>query len=197
VQVTNGFAAPAQISATSTGNGQTTITWSDVGDETGYELQSSADGVHYSNLAPLGANVTSYVQNGLADGATMYYRVMALGSGGNSPYSNSTSAVVAPNAPTNLVVTPLTGGSFSLTWDDNSSDEDGYSVSFTSDNGDVMIPAQLPPNATSCTVTAADLDGLSMPGQTFMVKVAAFRWQGAGSTPAEVDQVQAMVGGNS
>lgn len=122
----------------------------------------------------------------------MYYRVMALGSGGNSPYSSSTSAVVAPNAPTNLVVTPLSGGSFSLTWDDNSSDEDGYSVSFTSNNGDVMIPAQLPPDATSCTVTAAELDGLSMPGQVFSVKVIAFRWQGSSSTPAEVDQVQAL-----
>jgi len=199
VQVTNGFAAPAQISATSTGNGQITINWSDVGDETGYELQSSTDGVHYNDLAPLGANVTNYVQNGLAEGATMYYRVMALGSGGNSPYSSSTSAVVAPNAPTNLVVTPLTGGSFSLTWDDNSSDEDGYSVSFTSNNGDVMIPAQLPPDATSCTVTAAELDGLSMPGQIFSVKVIAFRWQGSSSTAAEVDQVQAlaMTGGNS
>ncbi|HEX5242130.1 MAG TPA: fibronectin type III domain-containing protein, partial [Tepidisphaeraceae bacterium] len=163
VQVTNGFAAPAQISATSTGDGQITINWSDVGDETGYELQSSTDGVHYSDLAPLGPDVTTYTQDGLAEGATMYYRVMALGSSGNSPYSSSTSAVVAPNAPTNLVVTPLAGGSFSLTWDDNSSDEDGYSVSFRSNNGDVMIPAQLPPDATSCTVTAADLDGLSMP----------------------------------
>jgi titin len=191
-RVVNGFAAPPEVDVTATGNGQLTINWTDVGDETGYQIESSSDGVHYNFVATVGPNVTTYTQSGLPETATLYYRVMALGSGGNSSNTTSARTAVSPNAPTNLVVTPLAGGSFQLTWDDNSSNEDGYAVSFATANGETLIPAQLPANATSCIVTEAELSGLGLPGQQFTVKVVAFRWQGALSTAAEVVGVQAL-----
>ena len=89
-------------------------------------------------------------------------------------------------------VTPLGGGSFQISWDDNSANEDGYAVSFATANGMVLIPAQVAPNATSCIVTEYDLSGLGLPGRQFTVKVIAFRWQGATSPAAEVDAVQAQ-----
>jgi fibronectin type 3 domain-containing protein len=191
-QVVNGFAAPPQVSATASGQGQITINWSDVADETGYQIESSSDGVHYSFVADVGADVTSYVQSGLAETDNLYYRVQALGGGGNSAFAVSARAAVAPLAPTNLVVTPQVGGSFLLSWDDNSSNEDGYSVSFTTANGMTLIPAQLAPNTTSCVVNETEISGLGLPGCEFTVKVVAFRWWGAMSSAAEVDQVLAM-----
>ena len=191
-RVVNGFAATAEVDVTASGTGQLTVNWTDVGDETGYQIESSSDGVHYSFVATVGPDVTSYVQGGLPETANLYYRVMALGNGGNSAYTTSARTAVSPNAPTNLVVTPLAGGSFQLTWDDNSSNEDGYSVSFATPNGETLLPAQLPPNATSCVVTEAELSGLGLPGRSFTVKVVAFRWQGALSAAAEVDNVQAL-----
>ena len=180
-RVVNGFAAPAEVDVTASGDGQLTLNWTDVGDETGYQIESSSDGVHYNFVATVGANVTTYTQGGLLETANLYYRVMALGSGGTvvCVYDVKARTAVSPNAPTNLVVTPLAGGSFQLTWDDNSSNEDGYSVSFTTANGETLIPAQLPANATSCIVTEAELSGLGLPGNSFTVKVVAFRWQGA------------------
>jgi hypothetical protein len=169
-----------------------TINWTDVGDETGYQIESSSDGVHYNFVATVGTDVTTYVQNGLPETANLYYRVKALGSGGNSAYTTSARTAVSSNAPTNLVVTPLAGGSFQLTWDDNSSTEDGYAVSFITANGETLIPKQLPAGATSCVVTEADLSGLGLPGREFTVKVVAFSWQGATSQAAEVDNVQAL-----
>ncbi|HEX4796944.1 MAG TPA: fibronectin type III domain-containing protein [Humisphaera sp.] len=191
--VTNGFGAPAEVSVTPSGAGEMTINWADVGDETGYQIESSTDGITYNTVvATVSADVTSYVQTGLLETANLYYRVKALSNGGDSAYIATGQNAVAPNAPTNLVVTPLAGGLFHLTWDDNSSNEDGYSVSVTTADGDVLIPAQLPPNATSCTITETNLSGLGLPGREFKFQVIAFRWQGAASPPAEVEHVQAL-----
>ncbi|MDB5355424.1 MAG: repeat-containing protein [Phycisphaerales bacterium] len=191
-RVVNGFAAPSAVDVTASGAGQLTINWTDVANETGYQIESSPDGVHYNFVATVGADVSSYVQGGLPESTNLYYRVMALGGEVNSSYTTSSQTAVSPSAPTNLVVTPLAGGSFHLTWDDNSSNEDGYAVSFTTANGDVFIPAQLAANATSCTITESDLSGLGLPGRNFTVKVVAFRWQGAMSPAAQVDNVQAL-----
>jgi hypothetical protein len=192
VRAVNGFAAPSLVEVTPSGDGQMTINWTDVADETGYQIESSTDGVAYSPVATVGPDITTYVQNGLAETARLYYRVKALGNGGGSAYATSSPTKVSPNAPTNLVVTPLSGGSFHLTWDDNSSNEDGYAVRFITANGVTLIPAQLPPNATSCTVTEVNLSGLAMPGRAFTFQVVAFRWFGPTSRPAEVTGVQVL-----
>ncbi|MDB5332723.1 MAG: cbhB, partial [Phycisphaerales bacterium] len=188
----NGFTAPPEVDVTPTADGQMTIDWTDVGDEIGYQIESSTDGVQYTFVASVGTDVTHYVQTDLSETARVYYRVKALGIGGDSAYTASSATNVSPNAPTNLVVTPLAGGSFHLTWDDNSSNEDGYAVRFITPNGDTLIPAQLAANATSCTITQADLGGLAMPGHGFTFQVVGFRWLSSTTQPAEVDNVQAL-----
>src|SRR4029453_10569075 len=46
----------------------------------------------FSQIASVGANMTTYSNSGLAASTTYYYRVRASNSGGNSAYSNTANA---------------------------------------------------------------------------------------------------------
>ena len=65
------------------------MSWADnATNETGYVVERSSDGATFSQRAQLGAGATSYLDSGLASGATYYYRVSAYNSAGSSGYSN-------------------------------------------------------------------------------------------------------------
>jgi hypothetical protein len=73
------------------------VSWIDnSNDEDNFVLQSSPDGSSWSNLATLGANVTSHTDNGLNPESTHYYRVQASNSAGASAFSNTGSATTTP-----------------------------------------------------------------------------------------------------
>ena len=59
--------------------------------EAGYKIERSTDGVNFTQIGTVGANVTTYNDMGLSSGATYYYRVRAYSQLGDSPYSTSVS----------------------------------------------------------------------------------------------------------
>ena len=59
--------------------------------EAGYKIERSTDGVNFTQIGTVGANVTSYNDTGLSSGTTYYYRVRAYSQLGDSPYSSSVS----------------------------------------------------------------------------------------------------------
>ena len=73
-----GVAAPRSIN----------IAWGDVGGETGYKLERSADGVDgWAQVAAVGADVLAYTDGSVVAGNTYHYRVRAYNASGFSPYS--------------------------------------------------------------------------------------------------------------
>lgn len=91
-------AAPSDLAATlgiSTGTSTpVTLTWADNSDnESGFTIQRSADGINFGNLGFISPNYTSFIDL-VANGATYYYRVKAVNSGGSSAYSNIASVIV-------------------------------------------------------------------------------------------------------
>jgi hypothetical protein len=111
-------AAPTQLSAVpapSSPSSSTSLAWTDTAtNATGYSVGRSADGVTFATVATLGSSAVSYVDSGLASGATYYYRVDAFNGAGTSGYSNvasvSTQSVTPPNstapAPTAITQPP-------------------------------------------------------------------------------------------
>jgi len=72
--------------------GQVTVSWTDNStNETGFKVERSPDGVTFTPLATVGANVTSYVDNDLVAATKYWYRVCAFNATTSSPYSNITS----------------------------------------------------------------------------------------------------------
>lgn len=89
-------AAPNGLTATAISATQINLTWTDnSGNETSFKIERSTDGVNFSQIATVGANVTSYSNTGLSAATTYYYRVRASNSGGDSAYSEVASATTS------------------------------------------------------------------------------------------------------
>jgi len=82
--------APSNLVATAVSSSQIDLTWDDNSDnEDEFKIHRSPNGSSsWTQIATVGANVTSYSNTGLAASTTYYYRVRASNSEGNSDYSN-------------------------------------------------------------------------------------------------------------
>lgn len=88
-------AAPAHLSAAG-GAGAITLNWEPAPGVTGYRLsRAGADGV-FLKLLDAGPSPTTYVDSGLAAGATWAYQVRALNQSGASPASPTATATTNP-----------------------------------------------------------------------------------------------------
>lgn len=84
--------------AASPGDGQATLTWTDIANETGYQPRySTTSGGPWTNFGPeLAANSTSVVVTGLTNG-TLYYFTVTATDGTNTTVSNEASATPVGN----------------------------------------------------------------------------------------------------
>jgi fibronectin type 3 domain-containing protein len=86
--------APSNLTATSPTKKKIHLSWSDTANnESGYKIERSTDGVNYSQITTVSANIVTYSNSGLTSGTTYHYRVRAYNANGDSPYSNTASAV--------------------------------------------------------------------------------------------------------
>ncbi|HEX6629032.1 MAG TPA: fibronectin type III domain-containing protein [Gemmatimonadaceae bacterium] len=119
------------------------LTWADNStNEDGFNIERAPDagGVAgtYEQIAAVGPNVTTYSNTGLDANVRYWYRVVAYNGVGASAYSNEVSGILTtPNAPSGLAATPGTGNAISLSWTDNSADEQGFNIERAPDVGGV------------------------------------------------------------
>jgi transcriptional regulator CtsR len=129
----NAPAAPDSLTATTVSNTQINLAWADSSNnEDGFKIErkTGAEGT-YAEIATVGANVTSYSDNGLSQITEYFYRVRAYNTGGNSAYSNEANATTLPDPPTkpgNLVATSVSNKQINLAWADSSNNEDGFKI---------------------------------------------------------------------
>ena len=93
--------APTNLTATAISSSRIDLSWQDNSDnESGFKVErKTGAGGTYTQIATVGANVTSYGSTGLLANATYYYRVRAFSAAGNSGYSNEASATTLPPPP--------------------------------------------------------------------------------------------------
>jgi len=93
VTVTGPPDAPTALSAAAASVSQINLSWTDTSnDETGFAIESSADGATWTQVAAVGANVRSYANTGLSAERKYYYRVKAVNGAGESGYTNTANA---------------------------------------------------------------------------------------------------------
>lgn len=86
-------AAPSGLAATPLSSSQIKLDWTDnASNETGFKIERSLNGVSYTQIATVGANVVTYTDTGLSPSTTYYYRIRAYNAGGDSAYSAAASA---------------------------------------------------------------------------------------------------------
>jgi hypothetical protein len=128
--------APAGLAATAISSSQINLTWVDSDTtEQGFKIErcTGAGCSSFTQIALVGANVTSYSNTSLTGSTSYSYRVRAYNASGNSDYSNTASAVTQaipalPAAPTNLAAAVISKSQINLTWTDNAVNETGFRI---------------------------------------------------------------------
>jgi hypothetical protein len=94
--------------ATATGSRHVDLDWRDRGDELGYLLERSVDGVHFSGLVSIGKDGASFADTHAIGNRTYTYRLTAQGCGGpGSAMTGSSMSQVAVSTPKEMGVTTI------------------------------------------------------------------------------------------
>ncbi|WP_307845011.1 multicopper oxidase domain-containing protein [Actinotalea solisilvae] len=132
----NAPATPTGLAATAQAGPRVALAWSDrAGNETGYVVQRSTDGVTWSTLATLARNTTSYSDTTVALGASYSYRVGATNVAGTAFGAPAVVSVAAPVAPVLSSATAVRQGAserITVRWGDVAG-ETGYQVQWSRD----------------------------------------------------------------
>jgi hypothetical protein len=99
-------AAPSNLSATAVSGSTVNLSWTDnSSNETGFTIQRSTNGgTSWTQIATVGAGVTSYSDATVSKRKTYEYRVAAYNGAGTSAWSNVASVTTPNRAPQRLVV---------------------------------------------------------------------------------------------
>jgi hypothetical protein len=100
--------APTSLTFTNVVAGGMTLNWVDnSSNEAGFVIQRATDGINFTSVGSVGANVTSAVMGGLTPNTTYQWRVYASSEGGLSATSaNGTRATIACQGPGTYTVGP-------------------------------------------------------------------------------------------
>ena len=170
--------APSSLSVSNPTSESLQLSWTDnSNNEDGFKIERRLSGSSFSQIATVGANVTSFTNTGLYFDTQYTYRVRAYKASTNSNYSNeasgTTSGQVSISAPSNLQVQDVTTTSISLSWTDNSDNESGFKiVRSSSENGTYSEVGTVGANTTTYTNS-----GLSS-NTSYYYKVRAYNSQG-------------------
>jgi PQQ enzyme repeat len=149
--------APSGLTCTPISPTEIDLMWTDnSSSETGFKIARSTDGVHFTQIAIVGADVRTYPSTLLTPETTYYYRVRSYLRCNNQHYNSGFSNVAScttfaaptptptptptpspsptPAPPSNLSATPGTCLKIDLSWTDNSMDESGFKIERSQDN---------------------------------------------------------------
>jgi hypothetical protein len=107
------------------------------------------------------SGTTSYQHTGAVPGSTYYYLAYAFTDSDRTDYSNVASSQVssAPSAPSALNAQDSSPGNLvELTWQDNSSNETGFSIERSEDGTNFVMIESVEANATSASDTTPQRD---------------------------------------
>ena len=148
-------AAPSNLQQTGTTDTSITVTWNDNSfNEVVFQVAYSQVGSGVWQAPTTPANVTTFTLADLTPGSSYYFYVRACNYSGCSAWSNGIVAVAGtvPAAPTNLRQTGATGTSFTIAWDDNSTNETYFEIVYVPTTGGNWSLAYAPADATTYTL---------------------------------------------
>ncbi|MGD0650215.1 MAG: fibronectin type III domain-containing protein [Verrucomicrobiia bacterium] len=167
--------APSALTATAVSPSQINLSWTDnANNEAGFKIERAPDSGGspgaWTQIATVGANVTSYTDSGRTPNTTYWYSVRAYNAIGNSPYSNQASATIPlpPAAPSGLTAIAMSASEIDLSWTDNANNDDGFKIERSADGTNFTQIAQVLPNTTVYRST-----GL-FPNTTYYYRVRAY-----------------------
>lgn len=90
--------APSDLTATAINQNRIDLAWHDnSGDEVGFRIRRSLDGSNFTEIASVGANVTTFSDTGLTPATAYFYVVVAFNNFGNSEPTNVAADTTPPS----------------------------------------------------------------------------------------------------
>jgi hypothetical protein len=178
-------ASPSNLTAATLSATQIRLNWQDNAiNEDGFSIERSANQSSAWQVAgTVGVNATTFTDTNLTPSTEYRYRVRSFNDVSSYWfYSNIATAVTQPSAATPAAPTNLVGvGSnvVTLTWVDNSSNEDKFVVQTVSGSGQFTMLREVPANTTSTSVFARS-------AQINQFRVIARNSTGGDSVPSNV-----------
>ena len=173
------FAPPQLLVGDATSFNEVELNWLDVSTvETGFRIERKPDGGLWGVLGIIGENTVIFSDTSPEPNTTYSYRVFAILNGEESEPSNvvnvTTPNIPVPDAPSNLVIESLSPTSISLTWQDNSLNEDGFRIFRKELNGGVWV--QIDEVVANVNLY---VDETAIAGLNYAYSIAAFNEAGA------------------
>lgn len=166
-------AAPKNVKGNATGSDTIVVSWEDhANNETGFSISRKEDGQQWEIIEIVTSNTTEYRDTGLKPATTYYYEVTAVNEYGISESVVSpavkTSGEEDTIAPKNFKAALTEDLNVQLTWEDVSSNENGFYITRKDTNGKLVVIGYCPPNTT------AYIDKTVEQGATYTYYISAF-----------------------
>ena len=179
-------AAPGNLTATTGGQSQINLAWTDnSNNEDGFKIERKTTNGAYVEIATVGANLASYADLNLAAATQYFYRLRAVNNGGPSSYSNEANATTLqgpPAAPGNLTAVTISNNQINIAWTDHASNEAGFKIERKTGNAGTF--AQIA--TVSANVVSFASTGLS-PNTKYFFRVRAYNNGGNSAYATAVD----------
>lgn len=148
-------AAPSKLASTGASASGVNLVWSDnSSNEAGFHIEQRIGTGAWSQIASVGASVTTFASTGLRPSTNYEYRVRAYNRSGTSIYSNTvTVRTDVPAAPSTLVASVAFTSRIDLLWHDNSNNESGFRIERRIGTGAWSQIATVGPNVTGFAST--------------------------------------------
>ena len=174
--IIRGGVGPSNLAATAINSSQINLSWADnSANETGFAIDRATDAGFTQNLVTSTAaqNATVASITGLNPTTLYYFRVRATNGPNQSANSNPASAITlapGPAAPSGLSATVISQTQISLSWTDNSSNEDGFYLDRSTDSS---FSSNLVTTPVAANVMTFNATGLSS-GTTYYFQIRAY-----------------------
>jgi len=165
-------AAPTDLAVVSVTATSAALSWTDNAPSgAGYRIERSLDGATFALAAVLSTNSSGYTVTNLAPSTDYWFRVRAIEGTVYSGYSNVVQAQTAggPLAPSGLAVTDSTATTLTLSWIDNSDNEQGFRIERSGDGGLTFSQVAI----VLANRTSYRLSGLT-PATTYQLRIRAY-----------------------
>jgi uncharacterized repeat protein (TIGR02543 family) len=167
-------AAPTTLVAKAASANLVNLTWVDKSaNETGFNIERRLGTTGaWEEIGTVGAGVRAYTDTTVDPNTSYGYRVRAVADDAVSAYSNiaSVKTPIFIAAPTDLVATPASATSISLTWTDNADNETGYKIERRLSTATTWTVVK----TTLVNVTSFTNTGLTT-GRSYVYRVRAYR----------------------
>ncbi|MCC2668974.1 MAG: repeat-containing protein, partial [Armatimonadetes bacterium] len=187
-------ASPTSLTSVSASNTQVRLNWVDNStNETHFEVErtntinSEGTPINFAVIGTPTANVTTYLDSGLATNSNYYYRVIASNGRCLSLYSNRILGRPLPNVPSGLTATPVNAARVDLAWTENTPNFSAHRIERSTDGTNWAEVGSITRNESA--LNGARYSDLSVAAnRTYQYRVRAFHSLGT-TDPSNVATV--------